>query len=86
MIMSSSRNIVLHRKSGFHPTRKRVGFTPQFITYKKIVSIYQVLQLTYYISLTCTIVSSKFSKRFLSSKKLVYSSLFIAILLSSTYR
>ena len=30
--MSSSRNIVLHRKSSFHPTRKRVGFTPQFIT------------------------------------------------------
>ena len=32
MPMSSSRNIVLHRKSGFHSTRKRVGFTPQFIT------------------------------------------------------
>lgn len=32
MLMSSSRNIVLHRKSSFHPTRKRVGFTPQFIT------------------------------------------------------
>ena len=31
--MSSSRNIVLHRKSSFHPTRKRVGFTPQFITH-----------------------------------------------------
>lgn len=30
--MSSSRNIVLHRKSGFHPTGKPVGFTPQSIT------------------------------------------------------
>ena len=31
--MSNSRNIVFHRKSDFHPTRKRVGFTPQFITW-----------------------------------------------------
>lgn len=30
--MSSSRNIVLHRKSGFHPTGKPMGFTPQIIT------------------------------------------------------
>ena len=35
MLMSSSRNIVLHRKSSFHSTRKRVGFTPQFITKKE---------------------------------------------------
>ena len=34
MLMSNSRNIVFHRKSDFHPTRKRVGFTSQFITYK----------------------------------------------------
>ena len=30
--MPSSRNKVFHRKSDFYPTRKRVGFTPQFIT------------------------------------------------------
>ena len=31
MLMLSGKNIVFH-KSDFHPTRKRVGFTPQFIT------------------------------------------------------
>ena len=32
MLISSSRNIVFHRKSDVKPTRKRVGFTPKFIT------------------------------------------------------
>ena len=31
LLMPSSRNKVFHRKSDFYPTRKRVGFTPQFI-------------------------------------------------------
>ena len=32
ILMSRYRNIFFHRKSGFHPTRKHVGFMPQFIT------------------------------------------------------
>ncbi len=47
MLMSNSRNIVFHRKSDFHPTRKHVGFTPQFITPSSQHSHKLTLNVTY---------------------------------------
>ena len=41
--MSRSRNIVFHRKSDFQPTRKRVGFTPQFITIPLLLYVSKLL-------------------------------------------